>query len=107
MFKDMTIHDFDMARFVTGSEVVEVYATGAVMVDEAIGDAGDLDTVVIALHREEPQPVAVTRSRRARHHEDPVAYPRDGREAYVMNEHDYLGVIEAAEAISFGWCEWR
>jgi proteasome lid subunit RPN8/RPN11 len=33
-----------------------------------------------------------------RHHEDPVAYPRDGREAYCMNEKDYLGVIEAAEA---------
>ena len=45
----MTIHDFDMARFVTGSEVVEVYAKGDVRVDPAIGTAGDLDTVVVML----------------------------------------------------------
>ena len=49
IFCDMTIHDFDMARFVTGSEVVEVYAVGSVTVDPAIGQAGDLDTVVVML----------------------------------------------------------
>ena len=45
----MTIHDFDMARYVTGSDVVEVYATGAVRVDPAIGEAGDVDTAVAIL----------------------------------------------------------
>ncbi|MGI9596895.1 MAG: inositol 2-dehydrogenase [Acidimicrobiales bacterium] len=49
IFCDMTIHDFDMARFVTGSEVVEVYAKGDCRVDPAIGTAGDLDTVVVML----------------------------------------------------------
>jgi myo-inositol 2-dehydrogenase/D-chiro-inositol 1-dehydrogenase len=49
IFLDMTIHDFDMARYVTGSDVVEVYAKGAVRVDPGIGDAGDLDTAVITL----------------------------------------------------------
>lgn len=49
IFNDMTIHDFDMARFVTGSEVVEVFARGAVMVDPAIGEAGDFDTIVVVL----------------------------------------------------------
>ncbi len=49
IFLDMTIHDFDMARFVTGSEVVEVFAKGSVMVDQAIGDAGDFDTVTVVL----------------------------------------------------------
>lgn len=49
MFNDMTIHDFDMARYVTGSEVVEVYARGAVRVDPAIGEAGDIDTAVVLL----------------------------------------------------------
>jgi myo-inositol 2-dehydrogenase/D-chiro-inositol 1-dehydrogenase len=48
MFFDMTIHDFDMARFLLG-EVEEVYATGGVMVDPAIGEAGDIDTAVITL----------------------------------------------------------
>lgn len=49
MFLDMTIHDFDMARYLSGSEVVEVYAAGGVMVDPAIGEAGDIDTAVITL----------------------------------------------------------
>jgi myo-inositol 2-dehydrogenase / D-chiro-inositol 1-dehydrogenase len=49
MFMDMTIHDFDMARYLAGSEVVEVYAAGGVMVDPAIGKAGDIDTAVITL----------------------------------------------------------
>ena len=49
MFLDMTIHDFDMARYLSGSEVVEVFAAGAVMVDPGIGEAGDIDTAVITL----------------------------------------------------------
>ncbi len=49
IFMDMTIHDFDMARFLIGSEVEEVYAVGGVMIDPAIGAAGDLDTAVITL----------------------------------------------------------
>ena len=44
LFLDMTIHDFDMARFVTGSEVVEVFARGAVRIDPAFAEAGDVDT---------------------------------------------------------------
>jgi myo-inositol 2-dehydrogenase/D-chiro-inositol 1-dehydrogenase len=49
MFLDMTIHDFDMARFLIGSEVDEIYAAAAVRVDDAIGDAGDVDTALIVL----------------------------------------------------------
>jgi myo-inositol 2-dehydrogenase / D-chiro-inositol 1-dehydrogenase len=49
MFLDMTIHDFDMARFLIGSEVEEVYAGACVTVDSAIGEAGDVDTAVVML----------------------------------------------------------
>jgi myo-inositol 2-dehydrogenase/D-chiro-inositol 1-dehydrogenase len=49
IFLDMTIHDFDMARFLIGAEVQEVYTAGGVMVDPAIGEAGDLDTVLVVL----------------------------------------------------------
>ena len=49
MFMDMTIHDFDMARFLIGDEVEEIYTAGAIMVDPAIGEAGDLDTAIITL----------------------------------------------------------
>jgi myo-inositol 2-dehydrogenase/D-chiro-inositol 1-dehydrogenase len=48
LFFDMTIHDFDMARFLLG-DVEEVYAAGGVMVDPRIGEAGDIDTAVIML----------------------------------------------------------
>jgi myo-inositol 2-dehydrogenase/D-chiro-inositol 1-dehydrogenase len=65
IFLDMTIHDFDMARFVTGSEVVEVYAQGAVRVDPAIGEAGDIDTAVIVLTHENGCITTIDNSRQA------------------------------------------
>ncbi|MDR3147317.1 MAG: inositol 2-dehydrogenase, partial [Treponema sp.] len=49
IFMDMMIHDFDMARFQAGSEITEVYAAGAVLVDPEIGKAGDVDTAVVTL----------------------------------------------------------
>ncbi len=49
IFLDMMIHDFDMARFQAGSDVVEVYAQGAVLVDPGIGKAGDVDTAIVTL----------------------------------------------------------
>lgn len=49
LFLDMTIHDFDMARYLIGSEVTSVYATGGVMVDPRIGEVGDIDTAVTVL----------------------------------------------------------
>ena len=49
IFLDMMIHDFDMARFQAGSEITEVYAAGAVLVDSEIGRAGDVDTAMVTL----------------------------------------------------------
>ena len=49
MFLDMTIHDFDMARYLIGAEIEEVYVQAGVTVDPAIGEAGDVDTAVIML----------------------------------------------------------
>lgn len=65
IFNDMTIHDFDMARYVTGSEVVEVYATGGVLVDPAIGAAGDLDTAVVVLTHQNGAITTIDNSRQA------------------------------------------
>jgi myo-inositol 2-dehydrogenase / D-chiro-inositol 1-dehydrogenase len=65
IFLDMTIHDFDMARYVTGQEVVEVYARGAVRVDPKIGAQGDLDTAVVVLTHEDRTLTVIDNSREA------------------------------------------
>jgi myo-inositol 2-dehydrogenase / D-chiro-inositol 1-dehydrogenase len=65
IFLDMMIHDFDMARFVTGSEVVDVYAQAAVRVDPAIGKAGDVDTAVVVLRHENECITTIDNSRQA------------------------------------------
>ena len=48
LFLDMTVHDLDMVRFLSGCEVEEVYAAGSVLIDPAIGQAGDVDTAAAA-----------------------------------------------------------
>lgn len=65
LFLDMTIHDFDMARYLMGSEVTEVYAAGAVLVDPKIGEAGDIDTAVITLRFANGAIGTIDNSRRA------------------------------------------
>jgi myo-inositol 2-dehydrogenase/D-chiro-inositol 1-dehydrogenase len=65
MFLDMTIHDFDMARYLIGSEVEEIYVAAGVMVDPEIGKAGDVDTAVITLRFENGAIGTIDNSRRA------------------------------------------
>lgn len=65
LFLDMTIHDFDMARFLMGSEVVEVFAAANVLVDPEIGKAGDVDTAVITLRFANGAVGVIDNSRRA------------------------------------------
>jgi myo-inositol 2-dehydrogenase/D-chiro-inositol 1-dehydrogenase len=65
IFLDMTIHDFDMARFVAGSEVVEVFARGSVRIDPGFAEAGDVDTAVIVLEHENGCLTTIDNSRQA------------------------------------------
>lgn len=65
MFMDMTIHDFDMARYIVGAEVTEVYARGYNLIDPEIGNAGDIDTAVIVLTFENNVTVTIENSRKA------------------------------------------
>jgi myo-inositol 2-dehydrogenase/D-chiro-inositol 1-dehydrogenase len=65
MFLDMTIHDFDMARYISGKQVKEVYAKGAVMVDPEIGKAGDIDTAIITLTFEDGTMAVIDNCRKA------------------------------------------
>jgi len=65
LFLDMTIHDFDMARFITASEPVEVYARGAVRVDPEIGELGDIDTAAVTLVHADGALTLIDNSRQA------------------------------------------
>jgi myo-inositol 2-dehydrogenase/D-chiro-inositol 1-dehydrogenase len=65
LFRDMMIHDFDMARFLLNEEIVSVSATGSVLVDPAIGAAGDVDTASATLRTKSGKIAVITNSRRA------------------------------------------
>jgi len=65
IFLDMTIHDFDMARYLMASEVTEVYTRAAVLVDPMIGKAGDWDTAVVTLTFENGAFAMIDNSRKA------------------------------------------
>jgi myo-inositol 2-dehydrogenase/D-chiro-inositol 1-dehydrogenase len=65
LFRDMMIHDFDMARFVLGEEPVAVSAFGSALVDPAIGKAGDVDTAVVILQTRSGKVCEISNSRRA------------------------------------------
>jgi myo-inositol 2-dehydrogenase/D-chiro-inositol 1-dehydrogenase len=65
IFRDMTIHDFDMARWLLGEEPVAVSAHAAVLTDKAIGEAGDFDSVNVLLETASGRQAAISNSRRA------------------------------------------
>lgn len=101
MFLDMTIHDFDMVRYLTGSEVVEVYTNAAVLVDPAIGEAGDVDTALISLKFKNGAIGIIDNSRRA-------AYGYDQRvevfgskgKAEAMNDTPTTVVLSTEDAVT-------
>lgn len=65
IFKDMVIHDFDMARWLLGEEVTEVFASASVLVDPAIGNAGDADTAKTILRTASGRLCVISSSRRS------------------------------------------
>ena len=65
IFRDMTIHDFDMARFLLGEEIDSVMASAAVLVDPAIGAAGDYDSASVILTTASGRQCVISNSRRA------------------------------------------
>jgi len=65
IFLDMTIHDFDLARYLIGDEVQEVFAAAAVMLDPSIAEAGDVDTATVFLRFRTGATGVIENSRRA------------------------------------------
>lgn len=65
LFMDMAIHDFDMARYIMGKKVKEVFAKGMVAIDDAVGKAGDIDTALTTLIFEDGTYAVIDNSRKA------------------------------------------
>lgn len=65
IFKDMAIHDFDISRFILQDEPVEVFATGSVLVDQRIGEIGDVDTATVVMRFASGAQVQIMNSRRS------------------------------------------
>jgi myo-inositol 2-dehydrogenase/D-chiro-inositol 1-dehydrogenase len=65
IFKDMVIHDFDMARWLLGEEIIQVFASASVLIDPAIGEAGDSDTAKTILRTASGKLCVISSSRRS------------------------------------------
>lgn len=100
LFRDMMIHDLDMARWLLGEEPASVYARGSALVDPEIGEAGDIDTAVVVLETARGQLCQITNSRRC-------AYGYDqrievfGSAGLVRADNVTATTVEAADAAGF------
>ncbi|SCD24993.1 inositol 2-dehydrogenase [Brucella inopinata] len=84
IFRDMTIHDFDMARFLLGEEIESVAASASVLVDPKIGELGDYDSASVILTTASGRQCVISNSRRA-------SYGYDQR----IEVHGSLGAVSA------------
>lgn len=97
IFYDMMIHDFDMARFLSGSEVEEVTAYGSVLVDPMFGEIGDVDTAIVMIKLESGAIVTIDCSRKA-------VYGCDqrvevfGSKGMIQTDNDYHNTVLISDA---------
>ena len=101
MFLDMTIHDFDMARFLAGCDAEEVYVQSANLVDPAIGEAGDVDTAVITLKMENGAIAVIDNCRKAVYGYDQRAevFGSEGMAA-ISNDSQSTTVVSNAQGVT-------
>lgn len=97
IFLDMTIHDFDMARFVTGSEVVAVSAHGALRIRPEFAQAGDVDTAIVTLEHADGCLTAIDNSRQAPYgYDQRVEVHGEHGMAASENPHAHTALVRAA-----------
>lgn len=101
MFLDMTIHDFDMVRYLTASDVVEVSAYGTALVNPAIKDAGDIDTAIITMKLASGALAVIDNSRKAAYGYDQRAevFGSLGQVA-VTNDSNSTAVLSTEDGIT-------
>lgn len=97
LFMDMMIHDFDLARYLIGGEVTEVYAQGAVLVDPVFAEYGDVDTAVVTLRFDSGAIGVIDNSRRAVYGYD-QRVEVFGSEGCVAAGNDFPNAVETSTA---------
>ena len=97
LFRDMMIHDLDMARFLLGEEPVTVHATGSALVDPAIGAAGDVDTAAVLLTTATGRIAQISCSRRATYGYD-QRIEVHGSTGLLRAENELTSTVEIANA---------
>lgn len=101
IFLDMTIHDFDMVRYLTGSDVEEIYANAAVLVDPGIGEAGDVDTAIITMKLANGALAVIDNSRKAVYGYDQRAEVFGSKgQAAVSNDLPSSAVVSTSDGIT-------
>ena len=100
IFRDMTIHDFDMARWLLDEDVTEVSAMAAVLVDKAIGEAGDSDSVQVMLKTASGKMAIISNSRRATYGYD-QRIEVHGSKGVVSAENQRPVSIEVANGLGY------
>ena len=100
IFRDMTIHDFDMARFLLGEEPVAVSAHASVLVDKKIGELGDFDSASVILETASGKQCLISNSRRATYGYD-QRIEVHGSKGMVSAENQRPVSIEVANAEGF------
>jgi myo-inositol 2-dehydrogenase/D-chiro-inositol 1-dehydrogenase len=100
LFRDMTIHDFDMARFLLGEEPVTVSATAAVLVDPKIGKLGDIDSAAVVLQTASGRMAMISNSRRATYGYDQRVEVH-GSKGMVRADNPVHSAVETANASGY------
>lgn len=100
LFRDMTIHDFDMARWLLGAEPATVFAAGGCLVDDAIAEVGDIDTAAILLQTGDGRLCQISNSRRCSYGYD-QRIEVFGAKGMLRAENDTATRVEAASAQGF------
>jgi myo-inositol 2-dehydrogenase / D-chiro-inositol 1-dehydrogenase len=100
LYRDMMIHDFDMARFLLKEEPAIVHALGGVLVDPAIGKAGDVDTAAVHMQTASGKICIITNSRRATYGHD-QRIEVHGSKAMLRAGNIHLTTLERADADGF------
>lgn len=100
LFMDMAIHDFDMAQFLVDGPIRDVFATGSVRVDPAIGEAGDVDTAVVLLRFESGVVAVIENCRKAVYgYDQRVEVFGSGGSIRVDNNYPNTALISGSECV--------